>query len=400
MGRPRRTGRSRPTPTCGTWWGADTSSPQRATTTRLSWTCRGWNRPPPTGTDSRSAGALPRGPHPHASTAVVSSRSDWGPCAAPTIRRRRSGCTGRWPSARWTWVLHLGDYIYEDDGSGGARRRDRLASRPPWTTTRARLGQIRTDPNTQALHLRHPMVTIWDDHDLADNAWDTGAKSHDPVRTRAIRPIGPRPPPGPGREWLPARLRDPDDPLDHVAVHAHRRPRRAASPGHAPGRPRSPGGRRRVAGPGRPRSFPARRGAAGVAPRASAGHRAALGADGQRCGSWRRTGAAVARPLRWINGLLPNGYAVLDGRVLHDDQWDGYPAERRRVARWMADRCAAGGQRRDPVGRRALVLGIRRTHRSDRQPSRGGGDDHPGGVVGLDGAGALSRPLGASSTAP
>ena len=43
-----------------------------------------------------------------------------------------------------------------------------------------------------------------------------------------------------------------------------------------------------------------------------------------------------------INALLPNGYAVLDGKVLHDDQWDGYPAERARLARWMGDRAGAG----------------------------------------------------------
>ena len=52
------------------------------------------------------------------------------------------------------------------------------------------------------------------------------------------------------------------------------------------------------------------------------------------------------RPLRWINALLPNGYAVLDGRVLHDDQWDGYPAERARLVR-----LAAGpGRARRPDG--------------------------------------------------
>ena len=47
-------------------------------------------------------------------------------------------------------------------------------------------------------------------------------------------------------------------------------------------------------------------------------------------------------PVAAINPLLPNGYAVVDGRVLHDDQWDGYPAERARVARWMRDRAPAG----------------------------------------------------------
>ena len=45
---------------------------------------------------------------------------------------------------------------------------------------RRRIAQIRRDPDAQALHLRHPMVGIWDDHDLSDNAWHDGAKHHDP----------------------------------------------------------------------------------------------------------------------------------------------------------------------------------------------------------------------------
>jgi alkaline phosphatase D len=43
-----------------------------------------------------------------------------------------------------------------------------------------------------------------------------------------------------------------------------------------------------------------------------------------------------------LNALLPNGYAVIDGRVLHDDQWDGYPTERDRLAGWCRDRAASG----------------------------------------------------------
>jgi alkaline phosphatase D len=49
-------------------------------------------------------------------------------------------------------------------------------------------------------------------------------------------------------------------------------------------------------------------------------------------------------PLPGVGRLLPNGYAVLDGEVLHDDQWDGYPVERERLVRAMADRGAAGGR--------------------------------------------------------
>ena len=109
-------------------------------------------------------------------------------------------------------VLHLGDYIYEDEGAKGPR-----PHRPPRTAVtlddyRQRLGQIREDPDAQALHLRHPMTTIWDDHDLSDNAWRDGAKHHDPQRhgpwtVRAAAAARAR------HEWLPARLRDPNDSL-------------------------------------------------------------------------------------------------------------------------------------------------------------------------------------------
>ena len=44
---------------------------------------------------------------------------------------------------------------------------------------RRRHAHTRLDPDLQALHLRHPMVFVWDDHDMADNAWRHGAKAHD-----------------------------------------------------------------------------------------------------------------------------------------------------------------------------------------------------------------------------
>ena len=59
---------------------------------------------------------------------------------------------------------------------------------------------------------RHPMIFVWDDHDIADNAWRDGAKHHDPnehgpwpERLRAAATAR--------QEWLPARLADPADPL-------------------------------------------------------------------------------------------------------------------------------------------------------------------------------------------
>jgi hypothetical protein len=35
---------------------------------------------------------------------------------------------------------------------------------------------------------------------------------------------------------------------------------------------------------------------------------------------------------------VPSGYALIDGRGVCTDEWDGYPAERRRVAGWLDER--------------------------------------------------------------
>src|SRR5690606_25208907 len=42
------------------------------------------------------------------------------------------------------------------------------------------------------------------------------------------------------------------------------------------------------------------------------------------------------------NDKLPSGYAYLDGKVMHDDQWDGYPAERDNLARRLRARHGDG----------------------------------------------------------
>src|SRR5690606_37116095 len=71
--------------------------------------------------------------------------------------------------------------------------------------------QARRDPDLQALHATHPMVVIWDDHDLADNAWRGGAQNHDPDEQgpwadRLVAAVTAH------HEFLPKRLADPADP--------------------------------------------------------------------------------------------------------------------------------------------------------------------------------------------
>lgn len=106
-------------------------------------------------------------------------------------------------------VVHLGDYIYED-GVAGVRAHEPAETLRTLDAYRARYAQHRTDADLQALHARHPMVAVWDDHELAGNAWRDGAPGHDPTRD------------GPWAdrlaaasqahaEWLPGRTHQTDD---------------------------------------------------------------------------------------------------------------------------------------------------------------------------------------------
>ncbi len=237
-------------------------------------------------------------------------------------------------------VVHLGDYIYEDDDKRGPRRH-----RPPWPAVtladyRDRMAQVREDPDCQALHLRHPMTAIWDDHDLADNAWRGGAKSHDEAeqgrwedRVKAAARAR--------QEWLPSRLRQPDRPeitwrsivVGDLAelVLLDTRIERDQQPGDDGSLDRDD----------------PRRSLLGDDQRAWLQERLA---DVSRPWSVVHSGVVISElalrlpPIPGLNPLLPSGYEVADGMVFHDDQWDGYPAERARVTRWMGERGRADGR--------------------------------------------------------
>jgi alkaline phosphatase D len=116
-------------------------------------------------------------------------------------------------------VLHLGDYIYEYGTLGYASQlaiaidRESTPSREILSLDdyRQRHRQNRSDPDLVALHAKLPMIAVWDDHDVADNAWSGGAQNHDAAsegsfaarRAAATQAF---------REWLPVRMPDPADP--------------------------------------------------------------------------------------------------------------------------------------------------------------------------------------------
>ncbi len=83
-------------------------------------------------------------------------------------------------------VLHLGDYLYEYDRDGYASENAAALGRevnPPGeilslSDYRTRYAQYRTDEDLQAAHAAHPFFIVWDDHEVANDAWREGAQNH------------------------------------------------------------------------------------------------------------------------------------------------------------------------------------------------------------------------------
>ena len=80
-------------------------------------------------------------------------------------------------------IIHLGDYIYEyAPGGYGDTTIGRIVYPQKEITTledyRHRYSQYRTDEDLMRAHQMHPFITIWDDHELANNAWLDGAQNH------------------------------------------------------------------------------------------------------------------------------------------------------------------------------------------------------------------------------
>jgi len=110
-------------------------------------------------------------------------------------------------------VVHLGDYIYEYGQGGYATELADQIGRgfEPGNETelltlqnyRDRYAQYRSDAGLQALHAAAPFICVWDDHEIADNAWKEGAVNHNPGegdyferKQNALRAY---------YEWLPIR---------------------------------------------------------------------------------------------------------------------------------------------------------------------------------------------------
>lgn len=85
------------------------------------------------------------------------------------------------------FVVHLGDYIYEHRARGGygaatGRRIGRMHKPGHEIVSledyRIRHAQYKADPQSIAMHARHPLLPTWDDHESANNPWIGGAENH------------------------------------------------------------------------------------------------------------------------------------------------------------------------------------------------------------------------------
>jgi alkaline phosphatase D len=117
-------------------------------------------------------------------------------------------------------ALHLGDYIYEYGPDVYPTRGQALAGRMvqpdhemvTLADYRLRYASYRLDADLQRLHQSVPMIAMWDDHEIANDAWKGGAQNHQDAtegdydtRRRIAEQVY--------REWMPVADLTPADSL-------------------------------------------------------------------------------------------------------------------------------------------------------------------------------------------
>jgi alkaline phosphatase D len=212
-------------------------------------------------------------------------------------------------------IIHLGDYLYEGTpGPGDLRPSVPDHELVTLSDYRQRHAMYKTDEHVQQMHARHPMIATWDDHEAADNAWSGGSYTHDPAtegtwlaRQQASHQAY--------FEWMPVRHRG--DKLyrrlkfgklaDLTMLDLRTYRTRQPEPGQEP--------EGTILGPEQRQWL----------------------LDGLTHGtaSWNLIGNSVmVAPLKVPP--LPQREARIIGAEVKTDQWDGYPADRRRVVETLS----------------------------------------------------------------
>ena len=115
------------------------------------------------------------------------------------------------------YALHLGDYIYEygsdpkkygNSSIPGNRVTSPANDIVTMNDYRTRHALYKSDLNLQAAHARMPWITVWDDHETANNGYVNGAENHNPAtqgdwvtRKNIAAKVY--------HEWMPIRTPDP-----------------------------------------------------------------------------------------------------------------------------------------------------------------------------------------------
>jgi alkaline phosphatase D len=118
-------------------------------------------------------------------------------------------------------IAHVGDYLYEYQSGRYPQAAEAVAGRivePAGEIVhladyRLRFAAYRADPDLQRLHRLFPMISMWDDHESANDAWENGAQNHQPAtegdwadrKAASVRAY---------REWMPVS----DDPWESYEI--------------------------------------------------------------------------------------------------------------------------------------------------------------------------------------
>jgi alkaline phosphatase D len=254
-------------------------------------------------------------------------------------------------------VLHLGDYLYEYEPGHYAMGGDNTVVRPhdparemvSISDYRRRHAQYKQDPDLQALHAKYPWIITWDDHEVTNDQYDTGAENHQPEtegpylprRARAHRAYD---------EWMPVRMDGTAALGDGTRLFRRLRFGRLAEISMLDLRTY----RSQQVATAAPTPVPAAEAETADPARTILGQRQmawlkrSLSRKNQQ---WKIIGnpvmitpvtfaalpAEVLDPINDVTGLLPS-----DGFPYNVDQWDGYTADRREVFDYIKDHNVSG----------------------------------------------------------